>query len=423
MPALRQSPSQAAGFQCPPEQLADARSLFAQWLCATPMQLGPVCSFLSSQKRVLSLPDGYAFDPDPARLVERLRGANQTGDLLGVLLALWLLAQRHASRGEHQRAGHFLNAAHAVALVHRLSPLFREMLLAEMERLEALLTAQLLGRPPLWKPCEGYVSAYRQRLHLVRIEARRMLKSVPANAEPSKNQKTEPAKHKTTEAKSKSPSTDQETQPLLSLIDQPHPTNNAPVQLSTSAAPASTTSGNDQAETAAHSIREKMRAEEKPFPEEFAGMSVLAPHLIQKFLTLQYREIIREIFEDCMRIHSQEAPTSYALIALGNLASDDVSLYSSFDCVLLIGQESEPILAYFEAIVELFRMKIINMGETEFNLLSGLSSSASHDAQNHLTVINAGFHLSSQNNPHPFPFLITPEKLSTYLTQPISEKV
>lgn len=58
-------------------------------------------------------------------------------------------------------------------------------------------------------------------------------------------------------------------------------------------------------------------------------------------------------------------PCDYALLSLGTMAAEEMSLNSGFDFMILISEENEECRKYFTNLCQLIELKVVNMGETE----------------------------------------------------------
>ena len=113
---------------------------------------------------------------------------------------------------------------------------------------------------------------------------------------------------------------------------------------------------------------------------------------------------VMELANDCIRILGTP-PCSWAMISLGSLSRKEMSPYSDLEFALLIEKETPQVREYFRKFGLLLGLKIIHLGETEFNTLKKGTESATPK----------GFHLHRGGN-SPMAkdeLMTTPEKMAS----------
>ncbi|NGX37202.1 MAG: Photosystem I assembly protein Ycf3 [Chlamydiae bacterium] len=92
------------------------------------------------------------------------------------------------------------------------------------------------------------------------------------------------------------------------------------------------------------------------------------------FLTQSFKNELYLLIEETIN-QLGTPPTSYAFMGLGSMARGEMCPYSDLEYAILINQENPTTLGYFRLLSKLLELKIINMGETKFDRISGIISS------------------------------------------------
>ena len=88
---------------------------------------------------------------------------------------------------------------------------------------------------------------------------------------------------------------------------------------------------------------------------------------LQNKITADYTGIMANIAEDCEQIIGK-APCSFAVLGMGSLARKEITPYSDFEHIIVLGangnHQNENNLNYFRWFSVIFQVIIINLGET-----------------------------------------------------------
>jgi Putative nucleotidyltransferase DUF294 len=95
---------------------------------------------------------------------------------------------------------------------------------------------------------------------------------------------------------------------------------------------------------------------------------------VQTYITETRKHLIGALVADCMATLGRP-PCQYALIGLGSLSRSEMCPYSDFEFAILIEEPTVKNRNYFNALVELLELKVINLGETPFPILDKGSKS------------------------------------------------
>jgi tetratricopeptide (TPR) repeat protein len=95
---------------------------------------------------------------------------------------------------------------------------------------------------------------------------------------------------------------------------------------------------------------------------------------VQIYITETRKQLIGALVADCIATLGPPS-CQYALMGLGSLSRSEMCPYSDFEFAILIDESSIKNRNYFNALVELLELKVINLGETPFPLLDKGSKS------------------------------------------------
>lgn len=130
-------------------------------------------------------------------------------------------------------------------------------------------------------------------------------------------------------------------------------------------------------------------------------------------LTLEYKKILREQISDLMKFLGKKPKHRWACIGLGSMARGEMSPYSDLEFGFLI--ESTDDLEYFRDLSELLELRLINFGETEFQIAP--KTSPTPDG----FCLDAGGN-GPLGNRDDYELIQTPKSLAGYLTVQKSEE-
>lgn len=87
-------------------------------------------------------------------------------------------------------------------------------------------------------------------------------------------------------------------------------------------------------------------------------------HITISKYTKDLKDLFATIIDEALFL-LDKPPCDYSILALGDMARDEMSLNSGFDFMILIAQEEQGNKKYFNTLSQLIELKMINMGETE----------------------------------------------------------
>lgn len=86
-------------------------------------------------------------------------------------------------------------------------------------------------------------------------------------------------------------------------------------------------------------------------------------------ITESYKALLSDLLEESIKAYGKKPPTRFAMAALGSMSRCEMCPYSDVEFLFLIENDSEENRIYFRQIAALMKLKIINLGETEFGLI------------------------------------------------------
>ncbi len=92
--------------------------------------------------------------------------------------------------------------------------------------------------------------------------------------------------------------------------------------------------------------------------------------LSQQKYSQQIRNLLKDILQSCEQLLGNP-PGEFAVLAVGSLAREDFNLVSDLDLVLLVEREELRAHDYFQALLEILRIKLASLGDLYFKIDSG----------------------------------------------------
>lgn len=89
---------------------------------------------------------------------------------------------------------------------------------------------------------------------------------------------------------------------------------------------------------------------------------------VQLELTQSYKEVLSDLFNDCIEILGASPPTRFAMVGLGSMSRNEMCPYSDIEFIFLVEEDSKKTRSYFRSITRLMVLKIANFGETDYEL-------------------------------------------------------
>ena len=117
-------------------------------------------------------------------------------------------------------------------------------------------------------------------------------------------------------------------------------------------------------------------------------------------ITKEAKSLTQILLSECLE-SLDPPPCNYAILALGSMSRYEMSLYSDVELAVLLEKNTEDTRAYFRKFIQLFQIKMINLGETRAGILPEGESATIE-----------GFHLDSINPLQIEELLSTPEEMA-----------
>lgn len=135
---------------------------------------------------------------------------------------------------------------------------------------------------------------------------------------------------------------------------------------------------------------------------------------VQELLTKSYQALLSLMIDECIALLGQGYPECFAVMGLGSMARREMCPYSDLEFAFLIPTSSEENLAYFRDLNELLTLRVINLGETSFNLI--------REGKTEKSLVPAGFSvdragLSPEGVREVYELIGTPKELAYFQTE------
>src|SRR5262249_30463639 len=91
-------------------------------------------------------------------------------------------------------------------------------------------------------------------------------------------------------------------------------------------------------------------------------------------ITNHLKEIMVHLLQEVFKLLG-DPPCEYAILGLGSMSRDEMSLYSDVEFAVVVSDSSEQVKKYFNHALRLLELKVISLGETKFHVLSRGSQS------------------------------------------------
>lgn len=244
------------------------------------------------------------------KLYDTLVESFKSEDRSQQISCLTALAAFFLERGDEWRAACVLNSAYAVAKDESISNECRRVLINLIEQVEIIFIQNKLQSTV---PYQNRIREHRIRLHEIRERSATTLSS---NGRSGGD--------------------------LLSTLAAIHPNTSNPKANMAASFVGGLTAYLDGRETVQKALRE---------------------------LTREYKAFLADLLQESIEIMGKKPPVRFAMVGLGSLSRSEICPYSDAEFIFLIESSSEEVKDYFRLLTELMRLKITNLGETEFKLI------------------------------------------------------